>query len=76
MDARVYQGFADELQKISARKDVTELLSNLATRKGLNPGKVPGIKQVGNVSTAQGNRPRAAQIASNVRSFLKSQSTA
>lgn len=67
-----YQGFAAELQKISARRDVTQLLSSLAERKGLRPSMVPGIRQAGTVANVQGKRSRAAEIAGNVRSFLKS----
>lgn len=64
------RAFEDELQKIAAGRDVGQLLSSLAQRKGLDPTKIPAIKQVGNV--AGHNRGRAAEIAGNVRSFLKS----
>lgn len=68
-DERVFSSCCDELTKIS--KDVGQLLTNLATRKGLNPANIPGIKQVGNVAAA-GNRGRAAEIAGSVKNFIKS----
>jgi hypothetical protein len=66
----MYPGFIDELQKISAGKGVSTLLSNLAERQGFRPSMFPSIKQVGNV--ANKDRGRAAEIASNIRSHLKS----
>lgn len=52
-------------------RDVSQLLAGLARRMGLNPANVPGIVQAGCV--AKTDRGRAAQIAANVRSFLKSE---
>lgn len=72
MDEHAYAGFLDEFRKLSARKDVTQLLSNLAAKRGVNPTKLPSIKQVG-AQLEQGNRGRASEIASNVRSYLKAQ---
>lgn len=71
MDDVLFSAFQDELTKISAGRDIGQLLSGLAARKGLDPAKVPAIKQVGNISAA-GNRSRAAEVASNVRNYLKS----
>ena len=70
MDEETYMAFADEVQKIAGESNVGQLLSNLAKRQGLRPSLVPGIKQVQNIAES-GNRQRAAQVASNVRSFLK-----
>lgn len=67
----MFRAFEDELSKIAAGRNVGQLLSSLATRKGLDPTKIPSIKQVGNIA-AGGNRSRAAEVAGNVRSFLKS----
>lgn len=62
--------FVDELQKISNRgKGVAELLASKATRAGLDPTKIPSIRQVGNIA-GQGNRGRAAEIAKNVRGYI------
>ncbi len=71
MDDVMFNAFQDELTKISAGRDIGQLLSGLAARKGLDPTKVPAIKQVGNIA-ASGNRSRAAEVAGNVRNFLKS----
>lgn len=70
MDQALYRGFSDELQKISKARDVGQLLSSLASRAGVDPSKVPAIKQVHN-QIANGNKSRAAEIANNVRGFLK-----
>ena len=70
MDDVVLGAFQDELTKIAAGRDISQLLSGLAARKGIDPSKVPAIKQVGNIA-ASGNRGRAAEVAGNVRSFLK-----
>lgn len=70
MDDVVLGAFQDELTKIAAGRDISQLLSGLAARKGFDPSKVPAIKQVGNI-VASGNRGRAAEVAGNVRSFLK-----
>lgn len=70
MDSPMFRAFQDELSKIAAGRDVGQLLSSLATRRGLDPSKVPAIKQVGNIAAA-GNRGRAAEVAGNVRNFLK-----
>lgn len=71
MDDVMFNAFQDELTKIAKGRDIGQLLSGLAARKGLDPAKVPAIKQVGNIA-ASGNRGRAAEVAGNVRSFLKS----
>lgn len=71
MDEATISAFHDELAKIAAGRDISQLLSGLAARKGIDPTKVPAIKQVGNIASA-GNRGRAAEVAGNVRSFLKS----
>ncbi len=77
MNSRAYVGFGEELQKLaSSGKNVTNMLSNLARKKGLRPSMIPGIKQVDNVANVHGNRPRAAEIANNVRGFLKSKPNA
>ncbi len=70
MDDHMFSAFQDELTKIAAGRDVGSLLSSLATRKGFDAAKIPSIKQVGNIA-ASGNRSRAAEVAGNVRSFLK-----
>lgn len=62
--------FVDEMRKIAAGKDVGQLLSGLAQRTGVRPSMIPSIKQVQNV--AKSDRGRAAEIASNIRSSLKS----
>jgi hypothetical protein len=71
MDDVMFGAFHDELTKIAAGRDIGQLLGSLASRKGLDPSKVPAIKQVGNIASA-GNRSRAAEVAGNVRNFLKS----
>lgn len=70
MDDVLFNAFQDELTKIAAGRDIGQLLTSLAARKGVNPAQVPGIKQVGNIAAA-GNRGRAAEVAGSVRSFLK-----
>ena len=67
----MFRAFQDELTKIASGRNVGELLSSLATRRGFDPSKIPSIKQVGNIA-ASGNRSRAAEVAGNVRNFLKS----
>lgn len=62
--------FQDELAKIAAGRDISQLLTSMAQRKGINPAQVPGIRQVGNIAAA-GNRGRAAEVAGSVRNFLK-----
>jgi hypothetical protein len=66
----VYPGFIDELQKIGTGKGVGELLSHLAERQGFRPSMFPSIKQVQNVASR--DRGRAAEIATNIKSHLKS----
>ncbi len=68
MHSATYAAFFDELSKEA--KGIVELLSSKAMRKGLDPTKLPAIKQVGNIA-ASGNRSRAAEVAKNVSSFLK-----
>lgn len=70
MDDVMFRAFQDELSKIAAGRDIGQLLTSLATRRGVNPAQVPGIKQVGNIAAA-GNRGRAAEVAGSVRNFLK-----
>lgn len=70
MDAHFYDSLRDELSKL-AKAEVGQLLASLASRKGLNPANIPGIKQVGNIAAA-GNRSRAAEVAGSVRNFIKS----
>lgn len=68
----LYLSFADEFEKIAkGGRDVGQLLSSLAERSGVKPSNLPSIKQVQNAA-ASGNRGRAAEIAKNVRSYLKS----
>lgn len=62
--------FFDELSKL-ARRDIASLLGARAARVGLDPTKLPGIKQVGNIANS-GNRGRAAEVASNVRNYIRS----
>ena len=71
MDISVLRSFGIELKKHAGRKDVVALLSQKAVKAGLDPGALPSIRQVGNVA-ASGDRGRAAEIAQNVRSFLRS----
>ena len=73
MHDSTYDSFCDELTKISAAKDAKELLSGLAQRVGVRPSMLPSITQVGNAAKS-GNRQRAAEIARNVRGYLKEQS--
>ena len=69
MDAHLLQAFADELAKIAEHKNVVDMLARKAS-KVLEPGaKLPAISQVKNLMQ-QGNRSRAAEIASNAHSFL------
>lgn len=64
------KAFSDELEKIGAT--AAELLGRAASRKGL---QLPAIEQVKAVAQ-QGLRPRAAEIAKNVRQFIKTAPTA
>jgi hypothetical protein len=69
---RVFETFATELGKTaSAGKGIAELLSAKATKSGMRPSMIPAIRQAANAATQ--DRGRAAEIAKNVRSFLKSQ---
>lgn len=68
MDDPNLHSMTDELRKI-ARKEIGQLLSSLAQRKGVSPSALPSIRQASNV--AKVNRPRAAEIATRVRSYLK-----
>jgi hypothetical protein len=68
MHSVTVNAFVDELTKISKRS-ITELLSSSASRAGLDPTKIPSIRQVGNVAN-NGNRSRAAEIAKNVRGYI------
>lgn len=72
-DLRTYESFRDELAKIAAAggKNIGQLLSSLAERSGVRPSMLPSITQVKNIS-ARGDRGRAAEIAQNVRGYLKS----
>lgn len=58
----------DRMLEKSARS-AADLLSSLAARKGFDPKRIPAINQVQRIAGEA--RPRAAEIASNVRSFLK-----
>lgn len=69
MHQQAYVGFQQALEKI-ARIDVGHALTRLAERRGLNPAAIPGIKQVSNVASF--DRDRAAQIAGNVKNYIKS----
>lgn len=75
MDELAYRACVEEFQKIASGRDISQLLSGLAVRKGVNPASVPGIKQVGNIA-AGGNRGRAAEVANSVRGFLKGPASA
>jgi len=66
MDIVSIRAFRDELEKIGAT--AAELLGRAAAKKGL---QLPAISQVGAVAQS-GMRPRAAEIAKNVRQFIKS----
>jgi hypothetical protein len=68
MNHAMFHAFVDELEKF-ARRGVVELLASKATRKGLDPTKLPAISQVGNILHA-GSRGRAAEVAKNVSGFL------
>jgi len=70
MDEITFSSFASELEKMVCRH-IAELLTSKATRAGLNPDELPSIRQVG-FTAARGDRPRAAAIARNVRSYLSS----
>lgn len=69
MHKQAYVSFHEELAKIS-RADIGQRLARLAERRGLNPSAIPGIKQVSNVASF--DRSRAAQIAGNVKNYIKS----
>lgn len=68
MDPLVLKSFLGEFYKMAAPKEVTQLLADLARRKGLRPSLIPSIKQVGVVATR--DRSRAADIAKNVKGAL------
>jgi hypothetical protein len=74
MGPAMLNAFADELEKV-AKKDIVSLLSSKALKAGVDPKKLPSIKQVGNVA-ASGERGRAAEIAQNVRGFLRNKKAA
>jgi hypothetical protein len=50
--------------------NVVSLLTMKAARAGLDPDKLPAIQQVSNI-IATGNRGRAAQVAKNVRNYVR-----
>jgi hypothetical protein len=66
---QIYTSFKDEMGKLAAGKDIGQLLSGLATRTGARPSMIPSIQQAKNVALK--DRGRAAEIAQNVRSALK-----
>lgn len=68
-DEQVAVSCTSELRKLATGRDVGQLLSSLAVRTGQRPSLIPSIRQVSNV--AQRDRGRAAEIASNIRSALK-----
>lgn len=68
MNIATIRGLSDELRKLSSKRDIVQLLSSSATRRGLAPTKLPSLVQIENI--AQTDRSRAAQIANNVRGFL------
>lgn len=71
LSPRVFESFAQEIEKrASAGKGVAELLSTKAVKSGLRPSMIPAIRQA--ASAASSDRGRAAEIARNVRNFLKS----
>jgi hypothetical protein len=71
-EEHIAMGCTAELRKIASGKDVGQLLSDLARRSGQRPSMIPSIRQVSNV--AQRDRGRAAEIASNIRTALKTNS--
>jgi hypothetical protein len=70
VNAQSLHSFARELTKTAAGRDIGQLLAGLATRQGVRPSLVPSIKQVQHIATK--DRGRAAEVARNVRSALKS----
>lgn len=72
MDHACLSSFLDELHKLAAPRGVGELLSNLAQRSGIRPSLIPSIQQVKHVAAKPDGRQRAAEIALNVRNYLKS----
>ncbi len=66
MDMQVLKAF--EKAMVKQARSAAELLAAKAVRKGVDPTHIPAIKQV--ASAASDARPRAAQIAQNVRGFL------
>lgn len=70
LDLDLLKAFSDELEKISAT--AAEFLGRAASRKGL---QLPAIEQI-KATAQQGLRPRAAEIAKNVRQFIKTAPTA
>lgn len=63
-----FHAFTDELGK-EASNSMYDALLRTALSKGLRPSTLPALKQVKNVA---GRDPkRAAEIADNVRSYLK-----
>lgn len=59
-----------DLEKEAKAQRAVELLSNLARKKGIDPKFIGAIKQVETVA-GSGQRSRAAEIAQNVRGYLK-----
>lgn len=70
METAIIEGFMSELKKISSRQDAAKLLTSKAMRAGLDPDKLPAIQQVSNILES-GNRGRAAQVAKNVRNYVR-----
>lgn len=60
----------DEAALEKGAKAASELLANLAKKKGLDPKNIGAIKQVEHIAGA-GHRGRAAEIAKSVRGYLK-----
>ena len=70
LNAQVLHSFGAQVSKLAAKKDIGQLLASLATRQGTKPSLIPSIAQVKNVAAR--DRGRAAEIATNIRSSLKS----
>lgn len=67
-----FAAFADVLTKEAT--SASKLLAAMAKKRGISPMSVPAIKQVENIASR--DRGRAAEVARNVKKYLKSQKAA
>ena len=69
MHVETMNSFSKTLQKLAGR-GAADLLVSMANRKGVNTKGLGAIKQVAHIAKG-GDRDRAAEIARNVRGYLK-----